>query len=152
VAAQKNSDCDETYSADKLRELLPRTDFVVVAVPSTERTDGMFGEMEYALLKEGAAFVNFGRARVCDYAALSRHLRSGQMSGAVLDVFDPEPLPADSPLWDVPNLLITPHCSSDDVLAYVPMTLDLVFTNISRLLRGEKLLKASTPSWNPLVE
>jgi len=140
-----NSDCDETYSADKLHELLPRADFVVVVVPSTEQTDGMFGETEYTLMKEGAAFVNFGRACVCDYAALSRHLCSGRISGAVLDVFDPEPLPADSPLWDVPNLLITPHCSSDDALAYVPMTLDLVFTNISRLLRGEKLLNTVDP-------
>jgi phosphoglycerate dehydrogenase-like enzyme len=84
--------------------------------------------------------VNFGRAKVCDYEALSRHLRAGRISGAVLDVFDPEPLPTDSPLWDVPNLVITPHCSSDDATAYMPMTLDLVFENVDRLLRGQELL------------
>jgi glyoxylate/hydroxypyruvate reductase len=141
----KNADCDETFGADRLHELLPRADFVVVAVPSTARTDGMFGETEYALMKEGAAFVNFGRARVCDYAALSRHLRTGRISGAVLDVFDPEPLPADSLLWDVPNLLITPHCSSDDAQAYIPTTLDVVFDNVGRLLRGETLLNTVDP-------
>jgi glyoxylate/hydroxypyruvate reductase A len=140
-----NSDCDETYAAGQLHALLPRADFVVAAVPSTAQSDGMFGEAEYALMKPGAAFVNFGRARVCDYTALSVHLRSGRISGAVLDVFDPEPLPAESPLWDVPNLLITPHCSSDDAQAYIPMTLDLVFANVDRLLRGEALFNVVDP-------
>jgi phosphoglycerate dehydrogenase-like enzyme len=60
-------------------------------------------------------------------------------------VFDPEPLPDDSPLWDVPNLLITPHCSSDDAEAYIPMTLDLVFANVDRMLRGEALLNVVDP-------
>jgi phosphoglycerate dehydrogenase-like enzyme len=135
-----NGDCDGSYAADQLHALLPYADFVVVAVPSTASTDGMFGNSEYSLMKHGAGFINFGRAKVCDYEALSRHLRAGRISGAVLDVFDPEPLPADSPLWDVPNLLITPHCSSDDATTYMPMTLDLVFDNIDRLLRGQELL------------
>lgn len=142
-----NADCDESFAADQLHALLPRADFVVVAVPSTARTDGLFGEAEYALMKPGAGFVNFGRARVCDYGALSVHLCTGRISGAVLDVFDPEPLPADSPLWDVPNLLITPHCSSDDAQGYIPMTLDLVFANVDRLLRGKKLLNVVDPEW-----
>jgi phosphoglycerate dehydrogenase-like enzyme len=140
-----NPDCDESFAADQLHALLPRADFVVAAVPSTSQTDGMFGEAEYTLMKPGAAFVNFGRARVCDYTALSTHLRTGRLSGAVLDVFDPEPLPDDSPLWDVPNLLITPHCSSDDAEAYIPMTLDLVFANVDRMLRGEALLNVVDP-------
>ncbi|MEJ0015933.1 MAG: D-2-hydroxyacid dehydrogenase [Acetobacteraceae bacterium] len=145
-SGRPNQDCDETYAADQLHAVLPRADFVVVAVPSTANTDGLFGEAEYALMKPGAGFVNFGRAKVCDYDALSRHLRSGRLSGAVLDVFDPEPLPAESPLWDVPNLLITPHCSSDDAEAYIPMTLDLVFTNVGRMLRGEPLLNVVDPA------
>jgi glyoxylate/hydroxypyruvate reductase A len=139
-SGRPNGDCDGSYATDQLHALLPHADFVVVAVPSTASTDGMFGNSEYSLMKHGAGFVNFGRAKVCDYEALSRHLRAGRISGAVLDVFDPEPLPADSPLWDVPNLVITPHCSSDDATAYMPMTLDLVFDNVDRLLRGQELL------------
>jgi phosphoglycerate dehydrogenase-like enzyme len=63
----------------------------------------------------------------------------------VLDVFDPEPLPPDSPLWQMPNLLITPHCSSDDAERYTPDTLDLVFRNMARLLQGKPLLNRVRP-------
>ena len=62
------------------------------------------------------------------------------LEGAILDVFDPEPLPSDSDLWTTPNLLITPHCSSDDLLEYIPMTLDLVFKNVARVLSGRGML------------
>jgi phosphoglycerate dehydrogenase-like enzyme len=76
---------------------------------------------------------------VIDYAALAQRLATGRIGGAILDVFDPEPLPAESPLWDAPNLVITPHCSSDDIQQYVPRTLDLVFDNLERLVAGRKL-------------
>ncbi|MGH7155988.1 MAG: D-2-hydroxyacid dehydrogenase [Acetobacteraceae bacterium] len=137
---QPNPDCDETHAIGRLDALLPQADFVVVSTPSTAQTDGMFTEARYSLMKNGAGFVNFGRARVCDYDALAEHLRTGHLSGAVLDVFDPEPLPVESNLWNVPNLLITPHCSSDDADTYIPMTLDLVFSNIRRSIRAESLL------------
>ena len=119
----------EMHTPAELHALLPRADFVLVTTPSTAETDGLFGAAEYDLMRPGAAFINFGRARVCDYAALAERLRSGHLSGAILDVFDPEPLPADSALWDVPNLIITPHCSSDDAESYIPATLDLVLRN-----------------------
>ena len=92
-----------------------------------------------AAMKTGAGLINVGRAGVIDYAALSRALRSGKLSGAVLDVFDPEPLPPSSPLWKVPNLIMTPHCSSDDLDDYLPLTLDLAFANVARLRDGRKL-------------
>ena len=68
-----------------------------------------------------------------DYDALVAGLNSGRIGGAVLDVFDPEPLPESSPLWHVPNLVVTPHVSADDGDAYVPMTLELVFQNLRRI-------------------
>jgi glyoxylate/hydroxypyruvate reductase A len=141
-SAQPQPGFAEMHGPDALHALLPRADFVVVTTPSTALTDGLFGPAEFDLMKPGAGFVNFGRARVCDYAALAERLRSGRLAGAVLDVFDPEPLPAESELWTLPNLIITPHCSSDDAEGYVPATLDLVFDNAARLLRGETLRNA----------
>ena len=74
-----------------------------------------------------------------DYDALSDRLRSGRIGGAMLDVFEPEPLPSSTPYWDVPNLIITPHCSSDDIQQYVPRTLELVFGNLERLVANKPL-------------
>jgi phosphoglycerate dehydrogenase-like enzyme len=132
--------CDEVVGQAGLHEVLPRADFVVVTVPSTAATDGMIGKREFALMKKTAGFVNFSRAQVVDYRALAAKLRSGELGGAILDVFDPEPLPAESDLWTTPNLLITPHCSSDDLDRYIPMTLDLIFENVARSIAGLKLL------------
>jgi glyoxylate/hydroxypyruvate reductase A len=133
--------CDEVVGQGELHRVLPRADFVVVTVPSTSATDGMIGETEFSLMKKTAGFLNFSRARTVDYGALVRRLRQGELrSGAILDVFDPEPLPAESDLWQTPNLLITPHCSSDALTQYIPMTLDLVFENVARAMAGRKLL------------
>jgi len=90
-------------------------------------------------MKDHAGLINVGRAGVVDYDALIAALKSGKLSGAMLDVFDPEPLPASSALWHVPNLIITPHCSSDDLENYLPKTMDLAFENLSRLSAGRKL-------------
>lgn len=132
--------CDEVVGPKQLHAVLPRADFVVVTVPSTSATDGMIGRREFTLMKPSAGFLNFARAQIADYRALAEFLRNGRLGGAILDVFDPEPLPKNSYLWKVPNLLITPHCSSDDLTQYIPMTLDLVFENAARLLTGRKVL------------
>lgn len=131
--------CHETYGLDAIDELLPRADFVLVTLPSTAATDGLMSADKFARMKPGAAFISFGRAKVCDYGALAKCLESGALSGAVLDVFDPEPLPSTSPLWHTPNLIITPHCSSDDAADYIPLTLDLVFDNVGRMIEGKAL-------------
>src|SRR5581483_3103574 len=99
-------------------------------------THQMLGREEIALLKRGAGLVNIGRAGVVDYEALRERMQAGELS-AVLDVFDPEPLPANSPLWRTPNLIITPHSSLDDPGYYVPRTLDLVIENAMRLADGK---------------
>jgi phosphoglycerate dehydrogenase-like enzyme len=130
---------DEMHKPDKLHALLPRADFVLVSAPHTDASQHMIGVRELAMLKTGAGFVNYSRANLVDYDALSARLAAGKMS-AVLDVFDPEPLPASSPLWHTPNLIITPHCSSDDRDQYTPRTLDLVFRNMKQFIEGRPLM------------
>ena len=95
----------------ELDNLLPETDVLLVTLPLTDETRGMMDARRFALLKPGAVLVNIGRGPIVDEGALLAALRSGHLSGAAVDVFDVEPLPADSPLWDAPNLIITPHSS-----------------------------------------
>lgn len=136
---------DEVHSLDRLDELLPSADFLVVTMPATPETAGLIDGRRLALLPPHAGLVNMGRAAVIDYTALSAALTVGSLGGAVIDVFDPEPVPETSPLWDVPNLIMTPHMSSDDALTYAPRTLDLVFENLGRLAAGEPLMNRVDP-------
>jgi phosphoglycerate dehydrogenase-like enzyme len=129
---------DEMHTPDKIAKLLPRADFVVMATPATTNTRQLLGRKEIALLKPGAGLLNYSRAALVDYEALRERLEKREIT-AVLDVFDPEPLPADSPLWHTPNLIITPHSSSDDTERYTPKTLDLLFTQMARFIAGKKL-------------
>ena len=94
-----------------LDDVLPETDILLVTLPLTEETRGLIDARRLALLKEGAVLVNIARGHIVDAAAMAAALRSGRLGGAVLDVFDEEPLPADSPLWELPNCIITPHSS-----------------------------------------
>jgi phosphoglycerate dehydrogenase-like enzyme len=98
----------------------------------------MIGARQLELMKPTAGLINMGRAGVVDYDALARKLGKGELSGAMLDVFDSEPLPSTSPLWSTPNLLMTPHCSSD-APDYADRTLDLFFRNARRYLSGREL-------------
>lgn len=136
---------DVMYAADQLDETLPQADFVFVATPLTTETVNLLDRRRQSLIKEDAGIINVGRARTMDYDALVHNLRSGHFRGAILDVFDPEPLPCDSPLWAAPNLIVTPHVSADDGDAYVPMTLELVFQNMRRYLAGEPLANIVRP-------
>ena len=110
---------DEMYTVAELDRMLPRADFVFVATPLTPETRNLIDRRRQSLLKPGASLVNVGRAATVDYEALADNLRSGRLEGAIIDVFDPEPLPPESELWDVPNLLVTPHVSADDGDTYV---------------------------------
>ena len=129
---------DEMHKVANLHNVLPQADFVLISAPHTNETDQLIGPAELDLMKSGAGLVNYSRAALVDYEALRVRLNDGQLS-AVLDVFSPEPLPADSPLWAASNLLITPHCSSDDETYYTPRTLDLVLANVRRLIEGKPL-------------
>ena len=128
-----------------LAEVLPKADFVLMATPLTPETENLLDRQKQNMIKPGAGIINVGRAGTMDYDALADNLNSGHFSGAIIDVFDPEPLPADSPLWTTPNLLITPHISADEGNTYVAMTLDLVFQNIERLLNGHELKNLVQP-------
>jgi phosphoglycerate dehydrogenase-like enzyme len=101
----------ETWRNDRLRELLERSDAVVVAAPLNDDTRGLFDAETFALMRPGAWFVNVGRGEVVDEPALVSALATGRLGGAGLDVFATEPLAEDSPLWSMPNVIITPHTS-----------------------------------------
>ena len=130
---------DEMHVPDALHSLLPRADFVILNTALTPTTKFVIGRNELALMKKGAGFANMSRGGLVDPAALEVSLRNGHLGGAMIDVSYPEPLPADSTLWDAPNLVITPHVLSDDIEQYIPRTLDIFFDNIRRYLRGEPL-------------
>jgi len=102
----------ELVRPEKMNEILPRGDFVIVTAPETPATRGMFDSAFFARMKRGAVFINIGRGATAKLSDLDLALRSGQLAGAALDVFEREPLPADHPLWDAPGMLITPHVAA----------------------------------------
>lgn len=129
----------EMHPPEALHSLLPRADFVLLNLALTPKTQFVMGYPEFRLMKRGAGFINMSRGGLVDVNALAYNLREGQLSGAVIDVTLPEPLPADSPIWDTPNLIITPHVLSDDIEQYVPRTLDIFFDNVRRHIAGQPL-------------
>ena len=135
----------EMVAMDQLDTVLPRMDYVFVSLPATPETVGLFDHQRLQSLKAGAGIINVGRGSTFDYDALANLLASGHLSGAVIDVFDEEPLPHDSPLWVAPNFVVTPHVSADDGDNYVPITLELFFNNLRRYLSGEPLLNVVRP-------
>ncbi|MFF9091648.1 D-2-hydroxyacid dehydrogenase [Streptomyces sp. NPDC014802] len=103
------------YGPDDLDRLLSRADWVICAAPLTEQTRGMFDERRFGVMQPSACFVNVGRGPLVDEEALARALARRWIAGAALDVFAQEPLPADSPLWGVRDLIVSPHMSGDTV-------------------------------------
>jgi phosphoglycerate dehydrogenase-like enzyme len=133
-------DVEQMFKPDEMDGALPQADFVVLATPLTQETATLLDRRRFALMKPGAAFINIGRSGSADYAALADALKSGAISGAVIDVYDQEPLPANSPLWGIGNLIMMPHVTSDDEDQYLPKTLDMVFENVRRIAAGKPLL------------
>ncbi len=123
----------------ELRELLADADFVVLAVPHTAETEGLIGAAELSVMRRGAVLVNIARGKVVDEPGLIEALRSGQLGGAALDVFAQEPLPPESPLWDMPNVLVNPHSASTADSENAKLT-DLFRENLRRYLDGQPLL------------
>ena len=130
---------DELIHASRLHEALGRADYVVVTLPSTDDTYRMINDEAFAAMKDGCGFVNISRGRIVDSDALIENLENGRLSGAVLDVFEQEPLPADSPLWDAPNLVMSPHMGCDDEENYIHRTFDIFFSNLRRFIAMETL-------------
>ena len=137
--------CDEVFTTDKLDDVLPRADYVLAATPDTPQTRGLLNRKRLDSMKASAGIINIGREAILDYDALCDKLEDGSLAGAILDVFDPEPVAADSRLWHTKNLIITPHISADDGDAYVQMTLGLFFQNMQLFLSGKPLLNPVRP-------
>jgi len=121
------------------REHLPEADFLLITLPLTAETRGAVGRAELDRLPPRAGVINIGRGEVLDHAALAAKLEEGSLAGAVLDALPQEPLPPDSPLWAVPNLLITSHCGVYDPEAYGPRCLGAFFANLRRWRTGAAL-------------
>lgn len=126
------------YIPEQLRSMLAESDIVVLTVPLTSKTRGLFGDTAFQAMKPTAFFVNVARGDVCDEAALVRALHEQRIAGAALDVFHQEPLPSDHPLWHLSNVLISPHIAGFS-LQY-PERAAMVFEeNLRRYVAGEPL-------------
>lgn len=107
--SEKPDFVDEIYTSDMLNEVLGKADIVAITAPGTAQTSHMFGVEQFALMKSGAFIINVGRGTIIDTEALCSAIENGKIGGAALDVTDPEPLPTDHRLWELPNVIITPH-------------------------------------------
>jgi len=127
------------FAPTAIDELLAQSDFVVAAAPVTGATNGLFNAARFAAMKTGSYFINVGRGEQVEEGALIKALSSRHLAGAALDVFQHEPLPADSPLWDVGHLLITPHIGSQTEQLW-PRHYEVFSENLRRYLAREPLL------------
>ena len=127
------------FAPDQRQAMLAECDYVVIAAPLTPETRGLLGAAEFQAMKREAVIINVARGGVIDEAALIDALRTGVIGGAALDVFEQEPLPADSPLWQLPNVIISPHVSGFTP-HYDERALALFAENLRRYVAGEPLL------------
>lgn len=129
---------DKVYPSESLLELIADSDYIVMATPLTEETRGMLSAAAIAAMRPNAVFVNLGRGPCVDEAALTQALQERRIRGAALDVFTVEPLPADSPLWELENALLSPHCA-DRTAQFQFDTLERFLSEAARYAAGEPL-------------
>jgi phosphoglycerate dehydrogenase-like enzyme len=134
----KSEHADALYGPGQLHEMLGECDAVVIAAPATDQNRHLIDAGALAAMKPDAVLVNVARGSLLDEQALADAMRRGALGAAVLDVFDPEPLPAESPLWDLPGVYISAH-SSVATDRYMDDVFDLVFDNVKRYLDGQPL-------------
>ena len=132
--------CSEVITVDKIDRVLPLADFLYLAVPETNETKDLINKNRLDKLKKTCGIVNIGRQSVMDYDYLCLKLKKNEIAGAILDVFSEEPIPQESKLWDTPNLVITPHISSDSEGNYIGMVLELFFKNLKLFLEKKELI------------
>lgn len=128
----------ETWPISRLHDLLPMVDDLVLAASLNDTSQGIIGAAELAMLRPGAHLVNVGRGGLIDEQALTDSLRNGHLGGAALDVFVVEPLPATSELWDLPNVIVTPHSAASTPIGYVRAA-EIFHDNLDRYSRGVEL-------------
>ena len=134
---------EEMVHPSKLKDVLPRADWVVVCCPLTSETRNLLDADAFKVMKKGARLVNIGRGEVMDEAALIESLRSRHLAGAHLDAHHQEPLPADSPLWDLPNVIVSPHNASAST-GNERRAAQIFIDNFGRWVRGEPMLNIGT--------
>ena len=131
--------CSKVITIDKLDSVLPDADFLYLAIPETSETKNLISRKKLDMLKPTCGIVNIGRQSVMDYEALCEKLTKNEIAGAILDVFSPEPIENNSKLWDIPNLVITPHVSSDEDGNYVNLTLNIFIKNLKLFIENKEL-------------
>ena len=131
--------CSKVITIDKIDSILMEADFLYLAVPETAETKNLINKKRLDMLKPSCGIVNIGRQSVMDYDELAEKLKKNEIAGAILDVFSHEPLSKKSKLWDIPNLVITPHVSSDDDGNYVELTLDIFFKNLKLFIENKEI-------------
>lgn len=136
---------DEMMGQDQLADLLVAAHFVVVALPSTPETQGLIGHAELAMMRPDAVLINVARGAIVDEQALIEVLAAGRIGGAALDVFVEEPLPPESPLWHLPNVMITPH-NSWSTPHLQKREAELFLDNLARYVQGDPLINVVDPT------
>jgi len=136
---EHDADADRLVPGDDLASLLGVADYVVLAVPQTQQTERLLGPVELTAAKRGAVLINVARGAVVDEDALIATLREGRLGGAALDVLSTEPPAPDSPLWNLPNVLLSPHSASTVASENARLT-DLLCDNLTRYIGGQPLL------------
>jgi phosphoglycerate dehydrogenase-like enzyme len=137
--SEKPDGVEEVLPASKLDQLLRRADYVVLAIPVTDATLGIIRGEQLSQMKREAYLINVGRGPLIEENALVESLRARKIAGAALDVFDQEPLPPDSPLWDLENVLVTPHTAGMTTKLW-ERHYQLFSANVRRFLSGHPLL------------
>jgi phosphoglycerate dehydrogenase-like enzyme len=138
------SEADAAYSTQKLFEAVAQADAAVVTLPATEQTRHLFDRATFAAMKKTAIFGNVGRASVADQDALTEALQRGELAGAVLDVFEPEPLPPEHPLWTLPNVVFSPHTAALSNREN-ERVVEIFCDNLKRFATGESLRNVVHP-------
>ena len=137
-SATRVPEVDRLFDRAELHTMLREADFLVLAAPHTPDSEGIIGEAELALLKPSAVLINIGRGALVDEDALIRALQEKRLAGAALDVLRDEPPPQDSPLWDMPNVIISPHSASTVTQENARIT-DIFCDNLRRYLSAQPL-------------
>ena len=132
--------CSKVITVDKIDSVLPEADILYLATPETPETKNLISRERLDLLKPSCGIVNIGRQSAIDYDALCEKLKTKKIAGAILDVFTHEPIKSDSKLWEIPNLIITPHVSADDGESYVRLTLELFMKNLELFINNKPLV------------
>ena len=130
---------DEMYTTDKLNAVLPECDYVVITLPLTEDTHQLFKQEQFQLMKDSAFLINIGRGEIIKEDDLAAALSAGEISGAGLDVFEKEPLAESSPLWEMDNVIITPHTSGSTEHYDKRVVEDIFIPNLKKFIAGNEL-------------